>query len=71
MKKKRKLLISFGKLEDEDSTWDIAFWQSVDTEERFKATEELIKEAYELQTGTPLKSCIDRTKIESGKYSDD
>jgi hypothetical protein len=68
---KKNLMISSGKISEEDKSWDIKFWQSVSTAERFKAASELIRLAYKTRTGKELSNSIDKTVIESGSYIND
>ena len=67
MKKVKNFYISFGKLSDEDRTWDIQFWQTSTPKERFLAVSSLAKHAYKVKTGRTLPSKIDLTHIISGK----
>ena len=69
MKKRQDLLISSGKLEEEDRSWDIKFWQSATSQERFKATCELLRTAYKTKTGEDLSYKIDKKVISQGSYS--
>lgn len=70
-KEHRDLMITFGKLEDNSVQWDISFWQSVDTNERFRATSELIRIASDLKEEDSHKLIVDRKYIQVGTYSDD
>ena len=71
MAKKRDLMISTGLLQEDDGSWDIAFWQSVSTEERFRAAGELIRNAYRAKHGTELVFSVNRKQVEHGSYLDD
>lgn len=65
----RDILFTSGSLSNEDKSWDIMFWQTVNTEERYLATSTLIKTAYELQNNTNLPMSIDKTYFISGSYN--
>lgn len=51
MRKDKKLGISFGKLGSEAPSWDLGFWQSANSDERFQATCELVKITYSVKHG--------------------
>ena len=71
MRKKRDLLISSGKIDQEDLGWNIAFWQSVSTEERFRATCDLVRAAFELKHKKQLSFSVDKARVVTGAYPND
>lgn len=71
MKKRDNLLISSGKLSEEDASWDTRFWQSVSTTVRFQTVTDLIKTAHWVRFRKPVPMLVDRSKIHTGKYTND
>lgn len=69
--KRKGLKISFGKLSDDSKAWDIKFWQSVSTAERFKAASDMIRLAYKHKKNQELSDSLDKTVILSGSLADD
>jgi len=66
MTKHKEILFTFGSLKEEDLSWDISFWQSTSTEERFKATTDLIRTAYNLKNNSELEMKVSKDVIEFG-----
>lgn len=66
MTKKRELLFTFGSLKEEDLSWNISFWQSTSTEERFKAATDLIRTAHNLKYNSELEMKVAKEVVESG-----
>jgi hypothetical protein len=64
MTKHKEILFTFGSLKEEDLSWDISFWQSTSTEERFKATTDLIRTAYNLKNNSELEMKVSKDVIE-------
>ena len=68
---KRKLIFSFGSLNDEDKAWDVKYWQSVSTEERFRIAHKMVADAFKFKTGEQVPEHIDKLHIVSGSYKND
>ena len=73
-KKAKTLLFSSGKIGEDDTDFDIAFWQSVEPNVRFRAAQELALLAFEQSTlrispDLRVPPGFDKTIIEKGKLS--
>ncbi len=70
-KKPRKdLLISSGKIEDDNLRWDIDFWQGVSFLERANITIRMSEDVYRLKFNfKPVDARLNRTFVSTGKIS--
>jgi len=71
MKERKDLLFSSGKISEEDLKWDISFWQSASSNERFLAAAELIKNTFKHKFGSIPPMSIDKTSIITGSFNND
>jgi len=68
--KRENLIFTSGSLASEDKEWDREFWALATTEEKFLATSELIRFAYELKSNQKLLMRIDKLFFVSGSFCD-
>lgn len=65
------LLISCGKIAQEDKAWDIAFWQQTDFSERALIAMKMAEDAFSLKTGTDTSQLhFSRDHVETGSMAE-
>ena len=70
MKREKNLIFTSGSLCTEDKGWDQAFWSMASTEEKFLATSELIRFAYQVKINKLLPMVVDKSFFVSGRLND-